>query len=67
MYGELYEFESNLDALEVKKMDKKLLDFDKKFRKLWREDKKGAYSVPMEVSHTYEYFIKTADRFTFGN
>jgi hypothetical protein len=48
-------------------MDKKLLDFDRRFRRLWKEDNNGCYAVPMQTNHTYEYFIKMSDKLTFGN
>lgn len=66
MYTELCDFEASLEDLQVKKMDKKLLDLEKKFKRLVKNNKDEMYRIPIEINHTYEYFVKMTDKLTFG-
>jgi hypothetical protein len=67
LYEELSAFEGGLEELETKKMPKKLEDFGRKMRRLYRQDSANLFAVPLRVNHTYEFFVRCSDELLFGN
>lgn len=66
LYHELHTFEQSLKDLELKKMPKKLEDFDRKFRRLYRKNEQKLLNVPMSLTHTYDYYCRRVDELIFG-
>lgn len=61
LYEQLSTFQQNLSELELKKMPKKLEDFTKRLKKLYKEDTSNVHSIPLKINHTYDFFVRKSD------
>lgn len=65
-YTELHSFEQSLSDLEKLKLPKKLQDYDRKFRKLYRSSGGRQLEQPLTLTHSYEYYCRLVDEVLFG-
>jgi hypothetical protein len=65
-YTELHSFEQSLSDLEKLKLPKKLQDYDRKFRRLYRSSGSRQLEQPLTLTHSYEYYCRLVDEVLFG-